>query len=148
MVVNNDHMKSVLQFMDYVVDYVEFKSNPKFHQNNVKINFSLDKNTRYSDDGLMLVSIHADVFKDPEENNYPFSIKLMLTGIFKFDESQERTDKEYLAFEKNAIAILFPYLRSLITTYTANSNMPTLVLPPINVNKFIEDQEQKNQVGK
>ncbi|TSJ59961.1 hypothetical protein FPQ13_12760 [Allobacillus salarius] len=33
-----------------------------------------------------------------------------------------------------------PYVRSLITTYTSNSNVPPLILPPINVVKMMEDK--------
>ena len=44
---------------------------------------------------------------------------------------------------KNAIAILYPYVRALISTYTANANINPLILPAINVNKLIENSEDK-----
>ena len=45
-------------------------------------------------------------------------------------------------FEINGIALLFPYLRSIISTYTANSNMPTLILPPINVGNYYKEHKK------
>ena len=50
--------------------------------------------------------------------------------------------------EINAVSILFPYIRSLITTITANVNIPPVVLPPMNIagmmgNKNEEDEDNK-----
>ena len=37
------------------------------------------------------------------------------------------------------MAILFPYIRALVSTFTANANVPPLILPPINVVNLIEN---------
>ena len=63
---------------------------------------------------------------------------IVITGIFIVNCDSDELCQELL--NKNAISILFPYVRALITTYTANSNVPALILPPINVNKLIEDK--------
>lgn len=39
---------------------------------------------------------------------------------------------------KNTVAILFPYIRALVSNYTANANVPPLILPPINVSKILD----------
>ena len=84
----------------------------------------------------MHVMLNAIVFDKMIEKNYPFKINVIIEGIF------ETSNKNVDIFKNNAIAILFPYIRSLISTYTANSNVPTLVLPTINVNKYIEEAEK------
>ena len=38
------------------------------------------------------------------------------------------------------MTILFPYLRALTSVYTTNANVGTLILPPINVVKYLENK--------
>ena len=64
-------------------------------------------------------------------------MNLEMTGFFETENGE--SDK----FIKNAIAILYPYVRALISTYTANANINPLILPAINVNKLIENSEDK-----
>ena len=65
----------------------------------------------------------------------------IMEGIFSVEgEDVER-------FEVNGISLLYPYIRSIVSTYTANSNLPTLILPPINVMhyyKISKENEEKN----
>ena len=63
-------------------------------------------------------------------------MKVNLTGYFMADSCNPETLKA------NAIAILYPYVRAIVSTYTANANITPLILPPINVNKLIKDQEE------
>ena len=76
------------------------------------------------------VLIHRD---DAEGLN---DYKVNLTGYFMVDGCEPETLKA------NAIAILYPYVRAIISTYTANANITPLILPTINVNKLIKDQEE------
>lgn len=135
---NEKGIKSSLIFQDYIVDYVEFKTNDQFIEQSIDVDFKVDRTIEYDskDDGIVYVSLHIKVFDNPVENNYPFSLKLILTGTFEIQEDDEEK-REYFA-KYNAVAILFPYARSLITNYTANANLPPLILPPINVLKLIE----------
>lgn len=47
-------------------------------------------------------------------------------------------------FKPNAVAILFPYVRALISSYTANANVTPLVLPPINVNQLLRNKKDNS----
>lgn len=64
-----------------------------------------------------------------------------MTGYFEVDDINSEMGKHLVNY--NSIAILFPYVRSLITSYTANSNVPPLIIPPINVSKMVEDDKTK-----
>ena len=68
-------------------------------------------------------------------------MSLRLVGYFKVTDSYEK-DK----FKANALAIMYPYVRSIVTSYTANANVNPLILPLININAFIESR--KNQKNK
>ncbi|HDV6065568.1 TPA: protein-export chaperone SecB, partial [Staphylococcus pseudintermedius] len=43
-----------------------------------------------------------------------------------------------------AIAILFPYLRSLISDVTSKGSRAPIILPPINVHEFLDNAEKSN----
>lgn len=137
-----DKKKSIvskLKFENYVVDYVNYKDNKFFTGRSVKINLGADREVVFdeSNDKIAFVSLILDVFSNAEENDYPFSISLKITGRFMVDSDINGNVKNHF-FEKNAVAILFPYARALVTTFTANSNVPPLILPPININNLID----------
>ncbi len=46
--------------------------------------------------------------------------------------------------KNNTVAILFPYIRSEVTLITAQPGIEPIVIPPININKLIEDSEKEN----
>ena len=123
-----DDIKSKLSFMNYRVKQVQLTQNEEFKSNGEPINVEFEmKHTTKIEKNDMFIEIKLNVFKNAEKKNYPFEIKVTLEGHFRV----EGNDIE--AFEMNGIALLYPYIRAIISTYTSNSNMPTLILPPINV---------------
>ncbi len=132
-------IKSNLIFTGYIVDEVVFKINGAFdNPKSVKIDFDIDDNIQFNNEtSQMSVELKLEVFKEMKKNNYPFSINVVLRGFFK--TSGENVE----VYRPNAIAILYPYLRSIVSTYTANSNVSTLILPPINVVKYLETKREK-----
>src|SRR5690625_2455599 len=134
-------INSGLRFIDYRVNDIDYRINQHFEEKNVSVKFNFSRNVEYLDDedNTMLVSLIISVFEDAEENNYPFSLKINMTGIFELDDIHE-SERESFA-EVNAVAILFPYIRSLISTITANVNVPSLILPPINVVNLIKEEK-------
>lgn len=64
-----------------------------------------------------------------------FQMELCLKGIFKAS-SEEMANK----LLPNAIAIMFPYLRAQVSILTSLPNIPTISLEPININAFLEKQ--------
>ena len=85
--------------------------------------------------------MELEVFPKAEENDFPFNMKVKLIGLFKVDINEKDSVKNSF-IEKNSITILFPYLRSIVSTYTANSNIGTTILPPINVIKYLEEKKK------
>ena len=129
--------KSDLIFKTYIVRKIEFERNINYIEkgNGIDIDLKLGHDIKIFGNE-MHVMLNAIVFDKMIEKNYPFKINVIIEGIF------ETSNKNVDIFKNNAIAILFPYIRTLISTYTANSNVPTLVLPTINVNKYIEEAEK------
>ena len=133
----SNEIKSKLAFVNYKVKEVILRENDKF-QNSVEpieIGFDLTHKTIKEENNMKII-LKTEIFKNAEKNNYPFYMSVTIEGKLK----TEGDDIE--KFEINGIALLFPYLRSIISTYTANSNMPTLILPPINVGNYYKEHKK------
>lgn len=127
---------SVLKFLSYKVNEVTLKTNEEFVEEKEGTPISLSiKPTITIEDKKMNITLTVEIFKNAKEKNYPFEMMVETTGFFEAEG--EKPEK----FVKNAIAILYPYVRALVSTYTASANINPLILPAINVNKLIEDQK-------
>ena len=134
-----EEYKSILSFNSYIVNEVNFKYNDNFVQQSKKgttVKFSIKPNI-YKNENKLTIELITKIFENAEQNNYPFEMMVKLTG--NFSTEGDNPDK----FIKNAIAILYPYIRAIVSTYTASANVTSLILPAINVNKLIDEQEKK-----
>lgn len=138
-------MKSVhaaIGFDNYIVKKVSFEVNDECTNEEIDIDVHAESDFLVSDDKkYMKVTLQLDIFKDAIKNNYPFEMQLIVEGFFRLIniEDDSNIEKYYV----NALAILFPYARALVTTYTANSNVEPLILPPVNINKLVQKKETK-----
>lgn len=78
------------------------------------------------------------------EKNLPFIVEAIVKGYFEITDSklEENQIKEF--YLKNGAAILFPYIRSIVTDLTSKSNHNPIILPTINFHNLIEKQELSN----
>ena len=127
-----EELKSALIFERYIVDKVNFIRNEKFDfEQKPKIQFSVSKSVSKINN-KMEVTVDTKIFEDAKDNNYPFEMQVQVTGFFTI-KNEDKID-----FEPNAVAILYPYIRAIVSTYTASANVNALILPPINVNALFE----------
>ncbi|AND83756.1 hypothetical protein GTH52_09610 [Clostridium tyrobutyricum] len=143
-----ESIKSDLIFQNYEVEKIEFYNNLNFDsKNNINIDFDIDSNINFSDDNSgFLLRLSVKVFKDAIKNNYPFSMNLSVIGMFKLDTSNKEKISTFA--EVNGVAILFPYVRAIISTYTANANVPPLILPPVNVINYLKSKKKNPKKDK
>ena len=128
--------KSVLTFHDYYVIKMEYNKNVGFisdgNQLDVTLQFLHDVlKTETNYEVTLGVKILAS-----EELPTPFNIEVIIIGVFSLEVEDDVFIKE------NAVAILFPYLRSIVTTITANANIAPLVLPTVNVAEMLATKEE------
>lgn len=131
--IDQAEVKSVLTLNKVYFEKIEFtctgKEIPSNYEKYTKVGFQLLKpliDINNLEIRVVCVVSIADVV----------NIELMLVGDFTITGSED-IEK----FIPNAIAILFPYLRSQLSLITAQPNIPTLVLPPININKLIQQNK-------
>lgn len=136
---------TVLNFKNYKVVAMKYQLNDNFfnkeqdrrsfnYSPNLKINFTTEEENK------ALVRIGFD-----SENELPFDINVIIEGEFEYNSEDDETK---IGFEellkKNATAILFPYLRAIVTQLTSMGNVyPPLILPTINVSALLDEENNK-----
>jgi preprotein translocase subunit SecB len=76
--------------------------------------------------------------KDKEDT---INIEVDIVSFFVFNSKIEKTQLDQLFF-MNAPAIIFPYLRSYITTLTVLSGIDPVILPTLNLSALGKELEQ------
>lgn len=82
------------------------------------------------------IILNLDIFKSDEVNDVPFNLTIEIEGIFRWDEELEKNNNILdIMLKQNAPAILYSYMRPIITLLTVEANMPPLVIPLMNFNQ-------------
>lgn len=135
--------RSVLRFDKYIVKTINFEINEEFLSQNKNVNLDFDIDAKSLSEGnSLIVEVRAQIFKDAVKRGYPFEMNVVLKGYFSM-VSEGKIDISI--FETNAIAILFPYLRALVSSYTANANVTPVLLPAMNINEYIRRKYQNGE---
>ncbi|MBQ1916307.1 MAG: protein-export chaperone SecB [Lachnospiraceae bacterium] len=106
-----------------------------FHRNeedisDLELNLSVDKSVEKRKINTYRVTLVTNVY----DNNENLRVSVTALSIFETDH-----ENKYL-IESNAIAIIFPYVRSYITSLTTQPGMEPIVIPPINVLSLLKDK--------
>lgn len=90
-----------------------------------------------------MVSVDLSVeIESEEKQQLPFLINITIQGIFYFKNWEEKNNRSVI--ENNAIAVLFPYIRTLVTFVTSNANMTPYIIPVMNILALF-GEENKNE---
>lgn len=104
----------------------------------LRYDLALDVSSKIEDgeDGgkRLFITLRADPMSHLAEK--PFEMRIVLVGVFEAVRDSNLPLEEFA--EKQAPALLVPYLREVIANITSRSTCPALVLPPLNVHALIE----------
>lgn len=126
------NFNSSLTLQKMVFDRIEFYR--KGFKNTKELKFELQVQIGLGEDSTYKVTLVLNGTKQDEYN-----IVISLSGFFKIEGQEELEDKMVQdLINKNAVAILMPYLRSELTLLTAQPDTDSVVLPPFNINKMLE----------
>lgn len=129
-------IKGKISFEEYRVLEINYKLNTEFDsEESLMISFELGHDYQIFENG-MTVQMGVNIFEDSEENKYPFEMNVNLEGLFSFEGNVD--GEKFLA---NALAILYPYIRAIVSSYTSLANIPPLTLPTINVQQYLRDAD-------
>lgn len=127
--------KSIMQLTNLYFKNISFSREKLNIDDNLKIFF--DHEIRKNDNDTDVV---LSVLINDENNALKLSVELV--GTFAFSNSENVNKNLYdNLINKNAIAILFPYLRSQVTLITSQPNMAPIILPPININTLLKNDD-------
>ncbi|GAA2973456.1 protein-export chaperone SecB [Lentilactobacillus parakefiri] len=132
---------AVIDFKNYRIIKMYYERNKSFKnidngKNTISPQFSVHINDSSKDKVIIKLSVKID------ENNFPFKLEVSLEGMFAYNSDEDATNigKEVF-FSRNAVAILFPYLRSCVSSLTNLSNENrALILPTMNIVELLKKQ--------
>ena len=113
-----------LHFDEITFNRVNFKS-----KNDLQVEFGFAFNKR--ENGEFVSSIRIIGTKKDE---YNFVVRA--SGYFQISEAVEDSD---ILIQQNAIAIVFPYIRSQISLLTAQPEVDPVILPPMNIAQMVKE---------
>lgn len=129
--------KATLRFLGYELEQIIFKRNLNYNnseESNIlpKINANIIYKNEKKTEANIIIGIKYNI-----EENLPFTLELIIRGFFVFKEKDQK-----IVFQ-NGTAIMYPYIRSIITDITSKTNYTPLILPTMNfyevLYKNIED---------
>lgn len=135
----SDNIMSALRFINYSVENIVFKRNYDYQLSfdEIELEFAFTTSVSINEEkDKAITSIKCVVFnEDFSDNKKPFYLETAIRGYF---ECQGDLDME--KFQLNSVAILFPYLRAIITSFTAQAGIPPIIIPAINVQNLLSKE--------
>ena len=82
------------------------------------------------------------LIEDHPEHRSPINLRVRITGVFEIEgENCEEEINNFL--KQQGLQIVYPYLRSMVSSITASALVPPIMLPIINVLDFKDEIEEK-----
>lgn len=134
--------KCNLKFLGYEVLEMDFK---KKELEEGIVEFSVAPQMGFNierEDNKIDVYLSCTICNDGKQTVCPFDLTVELMG--HFEENKDEESKDY-DLTPNALAILYPYLRSTLSSLTLLSGVAPFILPTININALLEDQRSKQK---
>lgn len=136
----------VLEFKGYSVKKMHYDRNSNFTQQNGKIRLNpviKAKTSRSENEVTVELSVQVG---NLDGDDWPFEVMCVAKGDFVYNPSEDDQGMGIDTFIKNnTVAILYPYVRTIITTLTSSSNeFPGVYLPTINVGKMLRHSKEDN----
>lgn len=127
----------ILKFLNYRIEGMNYGINKNFivgEKSDVfpLISYNIVKSPDEEDKFNIILGI-----KYGQESNLPFLLEVSLRGFFQVSSNLKLEDK-IEALVVNGSAIIYPYIRAIVTDLTSRSDFRPLILPTVNFNQMIE----------
>lgn len=91
-----------------------------------------------------LIELSASIHSS-EDKPFPFELDCSIAALFEISGADEEDTRNFLRI--NATQMIFPHLRSLVMSLTANCLVSPILLPIVSVNIF-NDEDSKKKIIK
>lgn len=90
--------------------------------------------TKTSDEEMSsTVILNLEFFKKSDIKDVPFKLEMEIEGVFGWDkELEDNLPQLEILLKENGPAILYSYLRPIITSLSVEASLPPLVIPLMN----------------
>ncbi|MCX0390998.1 protein-export chaperone SecB [Clostridium perfringens] len=124
----------VLSLHDVYTEEIILERKDNYSKKDSELSFNIGYSFNEGFDDTFKITIRVKI---NDTKNDSLNLSISVSGIFEYKNNNE------LKLTKNAIAILFPYVRSSLTNITAQSGLEPLILPTINFNALLEAKKDE-----
>ena len=125
-------MLSILKMDHIIFDKLSF-FRKGFKNEDSEVELRIKTGLHKIQDGKYQVMLNVLANKDDE-----YDAEVQVTGYCRIDENCGIKDE---LLKKNAIAILFPYVRAQFTLLTSQPETEPIVFPAVNINAILENKK-------
>lgn len=131
----NSIAKSILHLNHVVFDKISFSRHGFMNQDEDETEVKLKMGVSIKKDSIDKYRVSLQVLAEKEEE---YSVEIQVTGYCSIAEDCDMKD---MILKKNAVAILFPYVRAQLTLITSQPETEPIVLPVLNISAIIDTMD-------
>lgn len=139
-------MKALLQFNKFKVLEIQYRSalGATNFDEEISPKFGIQLGLNENDIKEAILKLEVEIGENTEEDY----LKVSIAGYFTF-ETEEEVDEEviYNFYERNGTAILFPYLRSIVSDLTSKGSDSPIILPTINILAMLDARKESEETA-
>lgn len=128
--VNYSLFTNEIRIVNHQLPVGQFTADPKIHRTINKI------------DDVKTAVTYALELKSTDEHPFPADIFVSLTGVFDISKLDDSQVDDFIKVQ--TCQILFPQIRTIVSSLTSAALMPPLLLPIVDARKLFSN-EQKDQ---
>ncbi|MDA6090310.1 protein-export chaperone SecB [Lactobacillus amylovorus] len=131
----NDAQKTPISFKGYRIKKLEYGLDIKVPKSDIEIQYGISKDKKL---GQVTITVN---FNDESKKSHGI---LVVTG--QFDLADNLTDKQlHIFLGQNGAAILYPYVRSILSMITALDDNRVEILPTLNFVNLAKNNKIKRE---
>lgn len=132
-----DNNTCKIQMLDLYFSKFDFKQERGTDSKEYNTSFQIEYAINSEDDTKVRVVVDTTVTNEAQS----VVLNVQTVGIFKVDKLDiDDATYEHL-IKANTVAIIFPFIRSQVSLLTTQPGMMPVMIPPININALIENQD-------
>jgi len=117
-----------LEFINRAKEGINYELKPK-----------VTKKIIVSDNSIYELHMFFRVTSDIVDNTAPFEMNLEIAGLFELVDGETKDIDSFM--NNNAVSIIFPYLRSIISNVMSSMMLPPIILPIVDARSIGEEND-------
>ncbi|HIU21564.1 MAG TPA: protein-export chaperone SecB [Candidatus Limadaptatus stercorigallinarum] len=131
---NVKEIKADMEMKGLYFNHIEFKRTRDITNGEVQI----DITPRYEkEENINRIVINTKITKQKE-----MSLVVEVIGEFVFNSNIDDMELQNKMMRSNAVAMMLPFIRAMVTQITAQPNLMPIIIPTINASRIIEKEQQ------